>query len=371
MKSPVISLLKALIERPSITPQDNGCQDIVAERLREASFQLRWMNRGDTTNLWAFHGSVGPTFCFAGHTDVVPPGPREAWISDPFEAAEHDGFLVGRGAADMKSGVAAMTIAAIQLAREGHPGSVALLLTSDEEGSGADGTAYVLDALVQEGTKIDFALVGEPTSEKRFGDTIKVGRRGSLNGVVKISGIQGHTAYPQLADNAAHELIRFLHVLQSLEWREASSTFPQTTLQISDIRAGTGASNVIPGEASAAFNVRFSTHWTASEIQERIAALASESAKFSWQCTAQPFRTRSEDLIAAISAAIHAEAGLMPEASTGGGTSDARFFASHRIPVVEFGPINKTIHAANESVELASLEPLARIYAETARRLLS
>lgn len=371
--SEVKKLLEQLISKESISPNDNGCQDLVAEKLREAGFHLRWINRGETTNLWAAHGEGDPTFCFAGHTDVVPPGPLEDWISDPFVATDHHGFLTGRGAADMKAGVAAMVVAAIRLAVQGHKGRVAILLTSDEETSGIDGTAYALQTLIDSGEKIGFALVGEPTSEEQFGDVIKIGRRGSLNGKLTITGKQGHTAYPQLADNAAHHLIRIMNGVAALDWSEAEQHFPGTTLQISDIKAGSGATNVIPGTAECRFNVRFSTAWSEEEIRGRIEDLASRSGAgyaFEWSASAQPFRTRSEDLITALTEAIRTETGITPDATTGGGTSDARCFAAHNIPVVEFGPINKTIHASNESVAIACLEPLARIYQAFATAML-
>lgn len=372
--SEIRELLEQLIARDSVSPNDNGCQDLVAKKLREAGFQLRWLNRGETTNLWATHGYGDRTFCLAGHTDVVPPGPLENWISDPFVAADHGGYLIGRGAADMKAGVAAMVIAAIRLANRGHEGRVAILLTSDEEASGVDGTAYALQTLIEDGEKINFTLVGEPTSEERFGDVIKVGRRGSLNGKLTISGKQGHTAYPQLADNAAHHLIRVMNEITALDWSEPEQHFPGTTLQVSDFKSGSGATNVVPGSAECRFNIRFSTAWSEEEIRGRIEEIALRSGAacgFDWSASAQPFRTRSEDLIAALSDAIRSETGMVPDATTGGGTSDARCFAAHNIPVVEFGPVNKTIHAANESVAIDCLEPLARIYQQFATTMLA
>lgn len=373
MADETLELLKALISRESITPHDNGCQDLVAERLRQVGFHLRWINRGETTNLWATHGEGAPLFCFAGHTDVVPPGPVADWISDPFEANERDGFIIGRGAADMKSGVAAMAIAAEEMALNGHSGTIAILLTSDEEGSGEDGTSFALDSVLAEGVKIDFALVGEPTSEHRLGDLIKIGRRGSMNGKVTVTGKQGHTGYPQLADNAAHKLVSVVSRILDLDWREDDLHPASTTLQISDLLAGTNASNVIPGTASCSFNIRFTTFWSVEEIQARVeqAALGAGNCEFEWQASALPFRTRSADLLDAATEAILRNTELKAELTTGGGTSDARFFAARNIPVIEFGPVNKTIHAANESVEIAALEPLTRIYVEIARAMLA
>lgn len=360
-----LALLKDLLSRASVTPHDAGCQEAIAARLEKAGFAIERMGAGGVTNLWATHGNGAPLIVLAGHTDVVPPGPIEAWTSDPFAPVEREGYLVARGAADMKASVAAMTIALENIAQEGHSGTVALLLTSDEEGPGVDGTRHVLDELAGRGVKIDAALVGEPTSENTFGDTIKVGRRGSLSGHLTVTGKQGHAAYPQLADNAVHKLAPALAALVALDWGRGTEAFPPTTLQISNIRAGTGAGNVVPGHAEILFNLRFGTDWTVDAIQIRIDDLLRDhgiSDNVLWQCGAQPFLTATETLLEPLVKAVETVTGLRPNPSTGGGTSDARFFAAHDIPVAEFGPINATIHAVDECVAIADIEALTKIY---------
>jgi len=372
--SEVLALTKQLVAEASVTPNDGACQSIIAGRLAAAGFTVESMPFGEVKNLWATHGEGSPVVCFAGHTDVVPAGPLEDWISAPFTPTERDGFLYGRGAADMKASVAAMTIALERVATQTHKGTLAILLTSDEEGPGTDGTKRVLNALVERGEKIDFAIVGEPTSDREFGDTIKSGRRGSMNGRLVVKGVQGHTAYPNLALNAVHRLVPALNALVGADWGHGNESFPPTTLQVSNFNAGTGAGNVIPGVAEVHFNIRFGTDWTVSVLQARVFELLSGNGiedPVVWQVSAEPFHTSDTGLIEAITESIKAETGVDPEPSTGGGTSDARFFAAHGIPVAEFGPINKTIHAANETVEIACLEPLARIYADIAYRLLS
>lgn len=370
MKPDVLELLADLIRRPSITPDDAGCQDLVADRLIEAGFHVRTLRFGETTNLWATHGTEGPLYVLAGHTDVVPPGPREAWDSEPFIPTFRNGTLVGRGAVDMKASVAAMTVALVRLVQSGHQGRVALLLTSDEEASGRDGTQRVLAQLQSEGVEIAGAIVGEPTSEETFGDAVKIGRRGSLNGKLVFQGVQGHTAYPQLAENAAHRLAEALPLLLSLDWGPEDG-FPATTLQVNHLHAGTGAPNVIPGHAEIGVNLRYGPSWTAGMIQARIAdAMGPFQVSIQWQPGAEPFLTPPGPLVDALEAAVEAETGVRPRRSNGGGTSDARFFAALDIPVAEFGPRNATIHAANERVELDHLEPLARVYESTLAQLL-
>jgi len=352
------ALLKDLLSRPSVTPDDAGCQTVIAERLAAAGFEVEMMPMGGVTNLWATHGSGAPLICLAGHTDVVPPG--EGWTNPPFEPTERDGYLYARGAADMKASVAAMVVALEQVAAEGHDGTIALLLTSDEEGPGVFGTKAVLEELAKRETRIHQALVGEPTSEKEFGDTIKVGRRGSLSGRLIVNGVQGHTAYPQLADNAAHRLAPLLVKLVDLDWGSGTEDFPPTTLQVSNLVSGTGAGNVIPGRAEVRFNVRFGTDWTPEAIQQRIEkALDSE---IGWSVSALPFVTPPGSLREKLRTAVREVTSVEPKDSTGGGTSDARFFAAHGIPVAEFGPINATIHAVDERVAVAELEPLVEIY---------
>lgn len=370
----VRSLLEALLRFPTVTPHDEGCLDFVADRLRFADFRVEMIEHEGVRNLWATHGTGAPLVCFAGHTDVVPTGPLSSWTSPPFEPTEREGYLYGRGASDMKASDAAIIVALDEVAREGHPGTVAILLTGDEEGPGVWGTRYVLDQLSARGVKIDAAIVGEPTSEEVFGDVMKVGRRGSAHGTLRVKGVQGHTAYPQLARNAAHLAAPALLALTQLEWGHGTDVFPPTTLQVSNLTSGTGAGNVIPGEAEIRFNVRFGTDWTPEAIERHVAqalAAAGEYDPVHWDFGILPFVTSPGPLLDAITAAVRAELGVEPRASTGGGTSDARFFAAHRIPVAEFGPINATIHAIDENVEIACLEPLARIYMQIARRLLA
>jgi len=360
----VLELLTELIARESVTPNDAGCQDLIAERLGRAGFRVERMRFGHVDNLWAVHGESGPIVCLAGHTDVVPAGPREAWSSDPFEATVRDGMVVGRGASDMKASVAAMVVALERLSAQGHDAQIALLLTSDEEGPGVDGTRRVLDNLSERSVRIEAAIVGEPTCESVFGDTIKAGRRGSLHGRIPVRGIQGHTAYPHLADNAAHRLNDVLASLLEIEWGDGEGEFPATSLQVTHLSAGTGAGNVIPGSAEIRFNVRFGTDWTAERIQKRIQSALDRRpvGDIEFDVSALPFLERPGRLLQALGEAVESVTGTRPALSTGGGTSDARFFAAHRIPVAEFGPLNDTIHAANERIAISSLEPLADIY---------
>lgn len=369
--SEVLDLTKKLIARPSVTPDAAGCLEIVAEYLSARGFTCERLDFGEVSNLWATKGEGGPLFCFNGHIDVVPPGPLEAWNTHPFEPVEKEDYLYGRGAADMKAGVAAMVVAAAQVEAAG---TVAVLLTSDEEGPSVDGTDAALKTLLDRGVQFDAVLVGESTSEERFGDAIKVGRRGSANGRVVVQGVQGHTAYPHLADNAAHRLAPALAELVSLDWGGPDEYFPATSFQISTIESGTGAYNVVPGQAEARFNLRFTPAWPAEKIRERIEGVLKENGvhePVEWQFGAYPFLTEPGALVNALEDAIKEGLGCSPKRSTGGGTSDARFFAAHGIRVVEFGPLNKTIHAANECVEIACLEPLVRIYGATAREVLS
>lgn len=363
---PSVALALDLLARPSVTPDDAGCHHALAEVLRPAGFKLEEMPFGDVSNLWATHGTGGPLIVFAGHCDVVPPGPREAWKEDPFFPSIENGVITARGAADMKSGLAAMTTAVAEFvkAHPDHAGTIALLSTSDEEGAGLDGTKAVLEALVARGEKPDFAFVGEPTSETQFGDTIKVGRRGSISGYLTVRGIQGHVAYPHLARNPIHDLAPFLVALTRHRWDEGDEVFPPTSLQVANLNAGTGAINVIPGVAHLEFNVRFGPATTGDEVRRVISQVIEEhglDAEVRWLESAQAFKTESPVLIDSLIRSIESVTGIHPTPGTSGGTSDARFFAAHGIPVVEFGPINATIHAANECVTIQEIEQMHEV----------
>ena len=365
--STVVDVACELIRRSSVTPDDGGIQAFLADIFIKAGFTVEHLDCGDVKNLWVTHGSGSPLMTFDGHCDVVPPGPLDAWKTDPFEPTVIGDKIFGRGAADMKGPLAALCIALLEFvqANPAHKGTVGLLVTSDEEGYALDGTRHALDALIERGTKIDFALVGEPTSDDNFGDMIKVGRRGSISAKMTIHGKQGHVAYPHLADNPVHRLAPFLTELLAIRWDAGDQNFPPTTLQVSNIHAGTGAVNVVPGAAVLDFNLRFNILHTSDQIQARIEKMAEAFAlkcEFEWNASAQPFVTRNDDLISAVASAIKEETGKSPKQGTGGGTSDARFFALHQIPVVEFGPINATIHAANECVGIQELESCVRIY---------
>ena len=364
---PTLDLARDLIQRPSVTPDDHGCQSLLAARLQAIGFEVEHLRYGDVDNLWARRGDDTPLFAFAGHTDVVPPGPREAWHTDPFAAVVQDGQLFGRGAADMKGSIAAMITACERFvaAHAGHPGSIAFLITSDEEGPATHGTVKVLEHLAARSERIDYCLVGEPTSQHQVGDTIKNGRRGSLNGVLRVHGHQGHVAYPQLAENPVHKAAPALADLAATEWDRGNEHFPPTTFQISNIQAGTGAENVIPGELQVVFNLRFSTESSAAGLQARIEKLLSRHGlKFDidWKLSGEPFLTPAGVLVDASRAAIRDVTGLQTELSTSGGTSDGRFIAPTGTQVVELGPVNATIHKANESVNIEELETLSQIY---------
>ena len=373
--SVTLELVQSLIARTSVTPEDGGCQPLIAARLAAAGFRAETIARNGTTNLWLRRGSARPTVVFAGHTDVVPPGPREQWNSDPFVPEIRDGVLYGRGAADMKTSIAAFTVAAEEFvaAHPQHPGSIALLLTSDEEGPATDGTIAVIERLQARGEAMDCCIVGEPTSVERLGDTIKNGRRGSLSARLTVHGVQGHVAYPQLARNPVHELAPALAALASERWDEGDEHFPATTFQVSNVHAGTGATNVIPGACVVDFNLRFAPASPADSLQQRIEAILQAHRldyAIAWTVGAQPFLTRRGDLIDAISQAIAAETGAPTELSTTGGTSDGRFIATVCPQVVEFGPPNATIHKINECVRVADIEPLKNIYRRTLELLL-
>jgi succinyl-diaminopimelate desuccinylase len=373
--SATLELVKALIARPSVTPADGGCQDIIAQRLAASGFTAERFDRNGVSNLWLHRGTSGPCFVFAGHTDVVPTGPLDQWQSDPFVPVERDGFLYGRGAADMKTSLAAFAIAAEEFvaARPLYMGSIALLLTSDEEGPAVDGTAAVVEALRARGQKIDFCLVGEPTCVDELGDTIKNGRRGSLSGKLVVKGVQGHVAYPQLARNPIHEFAPALDELANTRWDTGDADFPPTSFQVSNIRAGTGAGNVIPGHCEVDFNLRFAPGSTPAALKSRIERiLYGHEVDFSlqWTLGASPFHCAPGPLVDALGGAIRDVLGVMPSRSTTGGTSDGRFLATLCAQVVEFGPPNASIHKIDECVRVSDIDALKNVYRATLERLL-
>ena len=430
MDSPVLELARELLRRPSVTPEDAGCQQLLAERLSAAGFRCEHLPFGEVQNLWAEYGEGGPLLVFAGHTDVVPPGPEGEWRHPPFQPTEEDGFLYGRGAADMKGGLAAMVVAAERFAagfaankpanesangRVGKPahaaagkpsqaGRIGFLITSDEEGPARNGTAKVVEWLKEQGKAIDWCLLGEPSSTETLGDAMKNGRRGSLSGALTVRGAQGHIAYPQLADNPVHKLAPALAALAGECWDEADSggngsgrtgalpastgdeagggssgdgesgdPFPPTSFQVSNIRAGTGAANVIPGEAEVLFNFRFGTAVTAAQLRKRTESILREHGldyRLDWDLGGEPFLSPNGPLLAAAQASLREHLGTEAQLSTAGGTSDGRFIAPTGAEVLELGPINATIHKINERVRIADLETLAKIYEGILRRLL-
>lgn len=375
MPSPTVELAIELIRRPSVTPDDGGCQRLIGERLARIGFTLEPMPFGEVTNLWARRGTRAPLLAFAGHTDVVPPGPLDRWQSPPFSPTIRDGYLFGRGAADMKGSLAAMVTACegFVAAHPDHKGSIAFLLTSDEEGPSVDGTVKVVGALEARGEKIDWCVVGEPTSLERVGDVIKNGRRGSLNGQLRVQGVQGHVAYPHLADNPVHRACPALAELCSITWDRGNAHFPPTTFQISNMHAGTGAENVIPGELEVVFNFRYSTELDQATLQRRVEdVLQRHGLRYSidWRLSGAPFLTPAGELVAAARAAIREVGGVETELSTSGGTSDGRFIAPTGAQVIELGPVNATIHKLDECVAVADLDQLSAQYRRLLERLL-
>ncbi|MGE5154585.1 MAG: succinyl-diaminopimelate desuccinylase [Bdellovibrio bacteriovorus] len=373
--SPTLALACELIRRPSVTPDDAGCQDLIAERLAAAGFSIEPMPFGEVTNLWARRGDSGPLLCLAGHTDVVPPGPLDDWTSPPFEPTIRDGRLYGRGAADMKGSLAALVTAVEGFVAEHawHRGSIAFLLTSDEEGPSVDGTVRVVERLQARGEPIDWALVAEPSSHERLGDTIKNGRRGSLNGFLTIHGKQGHVAYPQLANNPFHAAAQALADLCAEVWDQGNAHFPPTSLQVANLNMGTGAENVIPGRLSAQFNLRFSTELTVEVIDRRVRRILDAGGfdyELNWRLSGNPFLTPAGELVEATRCAIADVQGLETQLSTSGGTSDGRFIAPLGAQVVELGPINASIHQVDEHVGVEELERLSAIYRGIFERLL-
>jgi succinyl-diaminopimelate desuccinylase len=374
--SDTLNLARALIARRSITPEDGDCQRLIAERLQPIGFTVESLQSNGVTNLWARRGTQAPVVCFAGHTDVVPTGPGDKWLSDPFVPTERDGQLFGRGAADMKSSIAAFVTAIERFVRAhpDHRGSVALLITSDEEGVATDGTVKVVERLQARGERIDHCIVGEPSCVDYLGDTIKIGRRGSLHGRLLVEGLQGHIAYPQLARNPIHLFAPALTELARAEWDSGNEYFPPTTWQVSNIQAGTGAANVIPGELEVLFNFRFSTASTVEGLKARVQEILDRYGleyRIEWTLGAEPFFTPRGELVDVLLAAIKEVTGRDAEVSTTGGTSDGRFIQHVCPQVVEFGPVNMSIHRLNEHIELAALEPLARVYERVLERLLA
>jgi len=370
------ALARALIARPSVTPDDAGCLELITDRLRPLGFTIERIDTGGVSNLWARRGTATPVLCFAGHTDVVPPGPAEAWTTPPFAPTEREGMLYGRGAADMKTSLAAFVTAIERFVAQhpAHDGSIALLLTSDEEGIATHGTVKVVEALAARGERLDYCIVGEPTSVKTLGDMIKNGRRGSLSGTLRVKGKQGHVAYPQLARNPIHLFAPALAELASTTWDEGNAFFPPTTWQVSNIHAGTGANNVIPGVCEVMFNFRFSSGSSAETLKARTHDVLDRHGldyEVDWHLSGKPFITGRGRLVGALSAAILDTLGVETELSTTGGTSDGRFIAEICKEVVEFVPVNASIHQVNECVSLDAIEPLSVVYERTLEGLLT
>jgi succinyl-diaminopimelate desuccinylase len=374
--SATLDLLIDLISRPSVTPRDEGCLDVVADRLTPLGFKAERLNFHDTQNIWLRRGEVIPLFVFLGHTDVVPPGPLDQWDSPPFEPTIRDGKLYGRGTADMKGGIAAF-VTAVERFITNHPdhqGSIAVMLTSDEEGIAANGVVKVVEVLEARNEKIDWCLVGEPSSDVKIGDVIRVGRRGSLNGKLTIKGIQGHVAYPDLANNPIHAFAPALKELTEEVWDRGNSNFPPTSLQVANINGGTGAENIIPGHLDVQFNLRFCTELDEQAIKQRTHAILDKHGlnyELNWRLSGNPFLTQPGALIDATHAAVNAITGYEPKDDTGGGTSDGRFIAPTGAQVIELGALNESIHKINEHIGLHELETLSLIYEQVLKNLLA
>ncbi|MDG2941720.1 succinyl-diaminopimelate desuccinylase [Exercitatus varius] len=367
MNHNIIELAQNLIRRPSVSPDDQGCQQVIAQRLEQLGFVIEWMPFNDTLNLWAKHGSGAPVVAFAGHTDVVPPGDESQWTYPPFEAKIVDDILYGRGAADMKGSLAAMVVAAEEYVKvnPNHAGTIAFLITSDEEAAAKDGTVRVVETLMARGENIDFCMVGEPSSSNTLGDVVKNGRRGSITGNLYIEGIQGHVAYPHLAENPVHKALPFLQELTVYQWDKGNAFFPPTSLQIANIRAGTGSNNVIPGELYVQFNLRYCTEVTDELIKNTVAEMLKKHGlkyRIDWNLSGKPFLTEAGKLVDAVVNGLESVVGIKPKLDTGGGTSDGRFIALMGAEVVELGPLNATIHKVNECVPVADLVALGAVY---------
>ena len=367
LQHPACALLCDLIRCPSLTPDDAGCQEILAKRLSAIGFQCESLQFGDVRNLWARRGGDGPVLCFAGHTDVVPPGALDEWSSDPFEPVVRGDRLYGRGTADMKSGLAAMIVALENYvaANPDHNGSIALLITSDEEGQARDGTLKVMETLSARGESIDWCVIGEPSSAESLGDTVRIGRRGSLSGMLTVHGTQGHVAYPQLADNPIRRFAPVLAELNSIEWDQGNENFPPSSFQVVDLHAGAGASNVTPAALTARFNLRYSTVWDHERLKNRVYQIIDShdiDYELDWHLSGEPFLTEPGKLIDAVSQAVQEKTGSAPELSTGGGTSDGRFISPAGVDVVELGPVNASIHKIDEHVLLNDVIDLTDMY---------
>lgn len=382
MENPVLEFAQELISRISVTPEDAGCQELISNRLAALSFQTRQINAEGVHNLWAWRGTGSPHLMFAGHTDVVPPGPIEQWQTPPFEPTIKDGQLYGRGAADMKSSLAAMIVAVENVTKnvQQNCGTLSFLITSDEEGVATHGTRYAIDVLAKEGIRPDYCVVGEPSSSELLGDVVRSGRRGSLNAKLKVIGTQGHVAYPEEANNPIHKVLTALSAMTDRQWDTGNDFYPPTSLQISNINGGTGATNVIPGELNIDFNFRFNTEQTAAGLRnaiEEILQTHGVTFDIQWQLSGEPFLTLPGDLTEAVTDAIRLETGLTTQLSTSGGTSDGRFISpwdkpgSGQVEVVELGPLNATIHKIDECVAVDDLLPLARVYQRIIKTLLT
>jgi succinyl-diaminopimelate desuccinylase len=370
-----LELTRELVSRRSVTPEDAGCQALIARRLEAIGFRCEPIRRGEVVNLWARRGDARPLICFAGHTDVVPPGPLTQWSSDPFTPTVRNGRLFGRGAADMKSSIASFVVAveAFVAERPAHSGSIAFLITSDEEGPSVDGTVRVVERLKSRGERIDYCIVGEPSSVHALGDTIRNGRRGSLSGRLSVRGEQGHIAYPHLARNPIHLLAPALAELAATKWDDGNEYFPPTAWQVSNIHAGTGVTNVIPGALQLDFNFRYATASTETSLKQRLESVLRAHAldySIEWTLGGKPFLTQRAELVEIVTRAVRSHTGRTPELSTAGGTSDGRFIADICPQIVELGPVNASIHKLNEHIELAALELLPKIYLDTLRALL-